>query len=74
VHGGAAAAAETRGWKMWQDKAGWYLEQLKSHGMKVQPPGGTLKSGLRKVGDQLTGDSLKKAGADGEAVIAAFKK
>jgi TRAP-type C4-dicarboxylate transport system substrate-binding protein len=70
----AAATAETRGWKMWQDKAGWYLEQLKTHGMKVQPPGDTLKSGLKKIGDQLTADWLKKAGADGEAVIAAYKK
>ena len=70
----AAATAETRGWKMWQDKAGWYVEQLKSHGMKVQPPGDTLKSGLKKVGEQLTADWLKKAGADGEAVIAAYKK
>jgi TRAP-type C4-dicarboxylate transport system substrate-binding protein len=70
----AAATAETRGWKMWQDKAGWYLDQLKSHGMKVQPPNDTLKAGLKKVGDQLTADWLKKAGADGEAVIAAYKK
>ena len=70
----AAAAAETRGWKMWQDKSGWYLDQLKSHGMKVLPPGDALKSGLTKVGDQLTADWLKKAGADGEAVIAAYKK
>jgi len=70
----AAATAETRGWKMWQDKAGWYIEQLKSRGMKVQPPGDTFKSGLKKVGDQLTADWLKKAGADGEAVISAYKK
>ncbi len=70
----AAATAETRGWKMWQDKSGWYLDQLKSHGMKVLPPGDALKSGLKKVGDQLTADWLKKAGADGEAVIAAYKK
>jgi TRAP-type C4-dicarboxylate transport system substrate-binding protein len=70
----AAAAAETRGWKMWQDKSGWYLDQLKSHGMKVLPPGDALKSGLKKVGEQLTADWLKKAGADGEAVIAAYRK
>ena len=70
----AAATAETRGWKMWEDKSGWYLDQLKSHGMKVLPPGDTLKSGLKKVGDQLTADWLKKAGADGEAVIAAYRK
>jgi TRAP-type C4-dicarboxylate transport system substrate-binding protein len=70
----AAATAETRGWKMWEDKSGWYLDQLKSHSMKVLPPGDTLKSDLKKVGDQLTADWLKKAGPDGEAVIAAYKK
>jgi TRAP-type C4-dicarboxylate transport system substrate-binding protein len=70
----AAATAETRGWKMWQDKSDWYLEQLKSHGMKVQPPSAALQAGLKKVGDQLTADWLKKAGADGEAVIAAYRK
>jgi TRAP-type C4-dicarboxylate transport system substrate-binding protein len=70
----AAAAAETRGWKMWQEKSGWYLAQLKSHSMKVQPPSPQLKAGLKKIGDQLTADWLKKAGKDGEAVIAAYKK
>ena len=31
-----AAAADARlGVPGWQDKAGWYLDQLKSHGMKV---------------------------------------
>jgi TRAP-type C4-dicarboxylate transport system substrate-binding protein len=70
----AAAVAETRGWKMWQDKAGWYLDQLKSHGMIVGPPSAQLASDLKKLGDQLTADWLKKAGPDGEAVIAAYKK
>ncbi|HXD45950.1 MAG TPA: TRAP transporter substrate-binding protein [Pseudolabrys sp.] len=70
----AAATAETRGWKMWEDKSGWYLDQLKSHGMKVQPPSAKLKEGLAKVGDTLTADWLKKAGADGKAVIDAYKK
>jgi TRAP-type C4-dicarboxylate transport system substrate-binding protein len=70
----AATAAETRGWKMWQDKSGWYLDQLKAHGMKVLPPSAALQAGLKKVGEQLTADWLKKAGADGEAVIAAYKK
>jgi TRAP-type C4-dicarboxylate transport system substrate-binding protein len=70
----AAATAETRGWKMWQDKSDWYLGQLKSHGMKVQPPSAELKAGLKKIGDQLTADWLKKAGKDGEAVLAAYRK
>jgi len=70
----AAATAETRGWKMWEEKSGWYLDQLKSHGMKVQPPSAKLKEGLAKVGETLTADWLKKAGADGKAVIDAYKK
>ena len=28
----AAATAETRGWKAWQDKASWYVDQLKVKG------------------------------------------
>ena len=70
----AAATAEERGWKMWEEKSGWYLDQLKAHGMKVLPPSPALKAGLKKVGDQLTADWLKKAGPDGQAVLAAYKK
>jgi TRAP-type C4-dicarboxylate transport system substrate-binding protein len=70
----AAATAETRGWKMAEEKATWYLDQLKANKMKVLPPSAELKAGLKKVGDQLTADWTKKAGAEGEAVIAAYKK
>jgi TRAP-type C4-dicarboxylate transport system substrate-binding protein len=70
----AAATAETRGWKMWTDKSNWYLDQLKAKGMKVLPPSPALATGFKKIGEQLTADWLKKAGAEGEAVIAAYKK
>jgi TRAP-type C4-dicarboxylate transport system substrate-binding protein len=70
----AAATAETRGWALWQDKNQWYLDQLKSKGMKVLPPSAELKAGFQKIGEQLTADWQKKAGADGEAVLAAYKK
>jgi len=50
------------------------LEQLKARGMKVQPPGDTLKAGMQKIGEQLTADWLKKAGAEGQAVIDAYRK
>src|SRR6187551_3717199 len=60
----AAKAAEPRGWKMAEEKAGWFLEQLKSHGMKVLPPPPALKTGFEKVGEQLTADWLKRAGKD----------
>ena len=70
----AAATAETRGWKAWEDKANWYLDQLKAKGMKVQAPSPALKAGFKKVGEQLTADWLKKAGADGQAMVDAYKK
>ena len=50
----AAAAAEERGWKTWQEKTKWYLEQLAAKGMKVQPPSPALAAGFKKVGEQLT--------------------
>jgi TRAP-type C4-dicarboxylate transport system substrate-binding protein len=70
----AAAIAETRGWKLAEEKAAWYLDQLKANKMKVIPPSPALKDGLKKIGDQLTADWTKRAGADGEAIIAAYKK
>jgi TRAP-type C4-dicarboxylate transport system substrate-binding protein len=70
----AAMAAEIRGWTAWQEKAGWYLDQLKAKGMTVEPPPAALKAGFQKVGEQLTADWLKKAGADGQAIIDAYKK
>jgi len=70
----AAAAAEERGWAAWQEKAGWYLDQLKAKGMKVEPPSPALAEGFRKIGEQLTADWLKKAGADGQAVVDAYNK
>lgn len=70
----AASAAEERGWKMWQEKAGWYLDQLKAKGMKVQAPSPALAAGFKKAGEQLTADWLKKAGAEGQAIVDAYKK
>lgn len=70
----AAMDAEARGWKTVSEKAGWYIQELKAKGMKVQPPGAELSAGLKKLGDTLTADWLKKAGADGQAIVDAFKK
>jgi TRAP-type C4-dicarboxylate transport system substrate-binding protein len=70
----AAATAEARGWKMWEEKANWYIDQLKAKGMKVEAPAPALIEGFKKIGDTLTADWLKRAGPDGQAVIDAFKK
>ena len=68
------AVAEERGWKLAEEKAKWYLDQLKANKMQVLPPLAAAEAGLEKVGEQLTADWSKKAGPEGEAVIAAYKK
>lgn len=70
----AAAAAETRGWKVAEEKAGWYLDQLKAKGMKVEQPSPALMAGLKKIGGQLTADWIAKAGPTGKAVVDAYLK
>jgi TRAP-type C4-dicarboxylate transport system substrate-binding protein len=69
-----AADSEARGWKIAEEKAAWYVTELKAKGMKVQPPSAEFAAGLKKYGEDLTAGWLKRAGADGEALIAAFKK
>ncbi len=70
----AAAAAEARGWWRSQDKTKWYMEQLAANGMKVLPPSRALKVELQRIGEQLTGEWLKKSGADGQAVVDALQE
>jgi TRAP-type C4-dicarboxylate transport system substrate-binding protein len=69
-----ADEAETRGWKIAEEKAQWYVEQLTAKGLKVVPPGPELSAGLKKIGNQLTDDWMKRAGANGAEVIATYRK
>ncbi len=70
----AAVAAEARGRKMSIEEADSSKKALSSNGMKVQPPSPALASGFKKIGETLTEDWLKKAGADGKAVVDSYKK
>jgi TRAP-type C4-dicarboxylate transport system substrate-binding protein len=49
----AAADAETRGWKLSQEKTNWYLDQLKAKGMNIIKPSEALTADLRKVGNYM---------------------
>ena len=68
----AAATAETRGWKISEEKTTWYVDQLKTNGMQVLPPSDALRADLKKVGDTMTAEWLARAGADGKAVLDAY--
>jgi TRAP-type transport system periplasmic protein len=69
----AAADAETRGWKLSQEKNLWYLDQLKGKGMSILPPSEQLTADLRKVGNFMLAEWLRKSGDDGRKVIDGYR-
>ena len=69
----AAADAETRGWKMSEEKNQWYLDQLRQKGMTIAKPSDLLMSDLRKVGNFMLAEWQRKAGDDGKKVIDQFR-
>ena len=69
----AAAEAETRGWKLSEEKNGWYVEQLKGKGMTIVVPSEQLTADLRKVGNYMLAEWLRKTGDDGRKVIDAYR-
>ena len=69
----AAAAAEARGWKVSEEKTAWYVDQLKQNGMQVQAPSDALRGDLKKVGDNMTEEWLERAGAEGKAILDAYR-
>ncbi len=69
-----AAAAEARGWKTSAEKTIWYTEQLVKNGMKVEKPSEQLKSDLKKVGLTMIADWTTQTGAEGQAIIDAYRK
>jgi len=70
----AAAEAETRGWKLSEEKNEWYKKALADKGMKIMKPSPKLMADLKQVGAIMQADWLKKAGPDGAAVLGAFNK
>lgn len=70
----AAADAETRGWKVSEEKNDWYKKALAEKGMKIMTPSAKLTADLRQVGSVMKADWIKRAGPDGEAVLAAYDK
>jgi TRAP-type transport system periplasmic protein len=70
----ASAAAEARGWKVSEEKTNWYLDQLRKNGMNVAAPSAALRADMRKIGNAMLEDWLKKAGAEGQAVVNAYRK
>ncbi len=69
-----AAAAEARGWRTSEERDAEYLKELAAKGMKIDASADGLKRELRAIGDSMTADWLTIAGAEGKAVIDAYRK
>ena len=70
----AAADAEVRGWKVSEEKNDWYKKALTEKGMKIMTPSPKLMGDLKQVGAIMLSDWQKRAGPDGEAMVAAYLK
>jgi len=70
----AGADAETRGWAESRKVNTSTLETLKTNGMTVAPPSAQLKADLTKIGDTMLKEWLDKAGAEGKAMVDAYRK
>lgn len=70
----AAADAEARGWKMSEKVDEDSIGILKANGVTVAPPSASVKAALQKIGETMTEEWLASAGADGKAIIDAYRK
>ncbi|MEN9558908.1 MAG: hypothetical protein RLZZ502_119 [Pseudomonadota bacterium] len=70
----AAKEAETRGWKISEEKNSSLKQILRDKGMSVEAPSAQLMGDLRKVGNTMLEDWLKKSGDEGKALVNSFRK
>jgi len=69
----AAAAAEPRGWEMSKAREKEGDETLAKNGMSVSEASPELRGALAKIGDQMAAEWEKSAGADGQAILKAYR-
>jgi TRAP-type C4-dicarboxylate transport system substrate-binding protein len=70
----AAKAAEERGWKLSIEEKNIKTDALKAAGIKVSEPTAELKEGFARIGAMIAAEWEKSAGADGGAMLAAYRK
>jgi TRAP-type C4-dicarboxylate transport system substrate-binding protein len=68
----AGSKAETRGWAMSRIRELEANELLAKNGMSVRAPDAAMKAAFTKVGEQMTAEWRKSAGAEGEAILKAY--
>jgi TRAP-type transport system periplasmic protein len=69
----AAATAEKRGWEMSRAREKEGNETLAKNGMTLHEPDAAMKAAFARIGEQMAEEWVKAAGADGEAIIKAYR-
>lgn len=70
----SAAAAEKRGWEMSQNEASEKTEVLRTNGISIIEPSGTLKGDLEGVGAKLLEEWQASASDEAKAIVENYKK
>lgn len=70
----AGKDAETRGWEMSKKTNTDSLDTLRKNGLTVHKPSTQLASDMKKAGDTMLAEWIKNAGAEGQAVVDAYRK
>lgn len=70
----AARVAEDRGWKASIEEMTIKTNALKDAKIIVMPPSPELKAGLTRIGETIATEWAASAGADGKAMLDAYKK
>lgn len=70
----AAARAEKRGWDASLAENDRVVKIMADKGIKVLKPSAKMKAELAAMGKQMADEWVKRAGADGEAILAGFRK
>lgn len=69
-----AAEAEKKGWERMRAFNDESLSILAKNKMTIVTPSPQLMTDMRKIGEEMTADWLKQAGADGKEIIDAYKR
>ena len=69
----AAADAETRGWEFAKQREQSANKELATNGITLHEPDAAMKAAFRKIGDTMLAEWQKSAGADGDAIIKAYR-
>jgi TRAP-type transport system periplasmic protein len=70
----AARSAEERGWKTSADLNEGYKKTMAERGMKVLVPPAAMLADVQRIGATMAGEWATRAGADGAAVLEAYRR